>query len=119
MGKIAGREKVHVRSSVGELTKKIFPTGAVSEERSSESTPLLNPRTQRTLKEPRFSILYSLWEIQISGNSILYTAVRQWRFVKHRVTRGNPNGALLCPERIFFSSSNLRAEGESRDLLSG
>lgn len=45
-GKIAGREKVYVRSSVGELTKKIFPTGATSEERSSESTSPLDPQTQ-------------------------------------------------------------------------
>lgn len=41
-GKITGREKIHVRSFVGELIKKIFPTGAILEERSSESTPPSN-----------------------------------------------------------------------------
>lgn len=111
--KIAGREKVHVRSSVGELTKKIFPTGAALKERSSESTPPLNPRTQRTLKErrdSRFSILFRksrfreiLYYIQRFVNGALLGT--EW----HAATRI----ALCCaPKGFSFLRRTLKQKGK-------
>jgi len=58
-GKIACREKVHVRPSVRVDQKNFLNGGDASEVRSSEvDLPLpFNLRTQRTLKGPRSSIL--------------------------------------------------------------
>lgn len=98
------------------VIKKIFLTCAISKQSPVSRFSRLTLKRSEPLKHYDLDLLFFTENPDFGKFYIIYGAVRQWRFVRHEVTRGNPDGALSKAKRIFFSSLSLEREGREKSV---
>lgn len=101
-----------------ELTKKkIFPTDATPEVRSTASQlPRLTLKRSEPFKDHGLDSLFSLENPDFGKFFIADGEFVNGAFLRSGVTRGSPDDALSNTERIFFSLLDL---GKGKSILLG